>query len=128
MDDSEDEAEGAVVVPIGEEIDLHSFAPRDVPAVVADYLAACREKGLRLVRLVHGRGKGVQRAVVRRLLADLEAVEAFADAPPAAGGWGATVVRLRPTAPTVPAPPGPAPARRPPGQPAAPRRRRKPPS
>ena len=84
-----------VVLPITGELDLHTFAPRDVPVVVGEYLTACRERGLHVVRIIHGRGKGVQRAVVRRLLATLPEVEEFDDAPPGAGHWGATVVRLR---------------------------------
>jgi DNA-nicking Smr family endonuclease len=67
-----------------------------VPAVTEDYLVACRERGILEVRVVHGRGTGTQRAVVRRLLASLPWVESFADAPPASGGWGATRARLRP--------------------------------
>ena len=82
--------------PITGELDLHAFAPRDVVSVVEEYLLACREKGLLEVRVVHGRGKGVQRAEVRRLLARLQYVLDFADAPPVSGGWGATTVRLRP--------------------------------
>jgi len=83
-------------LPITEELDLHAFGPRDVVSVVEEYLLACREKGLLEVRVVHGRGKGVQRAEVRRLLARLEYVLDFADAPPVSGGWGATMVRLAP--------------------------------
>jgi DNA-nicking Smr family endonuclease len=84
-------------IPITEELDLHTFAPRDIPSVVEEYVHACREEGLRLVRLVHGRGRGVQRAEVRRVLQRMGAeVESFADAPPASGGWGATLVTLRP--------------------------------
>jgi DNA-nicking Smr family endonuclease len=82
--------------PITNELDLHAFAPRDVVSVVEEYLLACREKGLLEVRVVHGRGKGVQRAEVRRLLARLEYVLDFADAPPVSGGWGATTVQLAP--------------------------------
>jgi DNA-nicking Smr family endonuclease len=82
------------VVPITDELDLHTFTPQDVPSVVTEYLAACRVRGLTLVRIVHGRGKGVQRAVVRRLLATLPGIEGFEDAPPSSGGWGATLVRL----------------------------------
>ena len=81
-------------VPIGEELDLHSFAPRDVPSLLEEYLRACRERGILEVRLVHGRGKGVQRAVVRRLLQRLPGVLEFREAPPASGGWGATFVKL----------------------------------
>jgi len=87
-------------LPITQELDLHAFAPRDVASVVEEYLRACREEGLRLVRVVHGRGRGVQRAEVHRLLRRMtEEVESFGDAPPASGGWGATLVRLRPRVP-----------------------------
>jgi len=87
--------EGTVEIPIEEELDLHSFDPRDVPDVVASYLDACHERGLCSVRLVHGRGKGVQRAVVHRLLSARSDVAEFRDARPDEGGWGATRVRLR---------------------------------
>jgi DNA-nicking Smr family endonuclease len=82
--------------PITGELDLHAFAPRDVVSVVEEYLLACRERGLLEVRVIHGRGKGVQRAEVRRLLSRLEYVLDFADALPVSGGWGATTVRLSP--------------------------------
>ena len=65
-------------------------------SVVEEYLHACRQRGLLDVRLVHGRGRGVQRASIRQLLASLDGVESFDDAPPHAGGWGATLVRLSP--------------------------------
>jgi len=83
-----------VPIPIEDALDLHAFAPRDIPNVVADYLEECLRLGLREVRLIHGRGTGTQRAVVRALLARHPAVEAFDDAPPERGGWGATLVRL----------------------------------
>lgn len=85
-----------VEVPVGPELDLHSFAPREIPDVVESYLETCIERGITEVRLVHGRGKGVQRAVVRRLLSAHPCVVSFEDAAPASGGWGATLVRLRP--------------------------------
>jgi DNA-nicking Smr family endonuclease len=85
-------------LPIGEELDLHAFAPRDVVSVVEEYLLACWQRGLCYVRIVHGRGKGVQRAEVRRLLGRLEYVLDFDDAPPLSGGWGATLVHLAPSA------------------------------
>lgn len=91
-----DEEGEPFVLPIGEELDLHAFAPRDVVSVVEEYLDACRARGILSVRVVHGRGKGVQRAEVRRLLAALPGVASFADAPPQSGGWGATLVRLEP--------------------------------
>ena len=85
----------AVPVPIEEVLDLHPFHPRDIPSVVEEYIHACRAEGVALVRLVHGRGQGVQRAEVRRTLGRLPDVVSFADAAPASGGWGATVVTLR---------------------------------
>jgi DNA-nicking Smr family endonuclease len=84
-----------VEIPITGELDLHAFPPRDIPSLVEEYVRACGERGIRRLRLVHGRGRGVQRAVVRRVLASLPEVAAFVDAPPAAGGWGATLVDLR---------------------------------
>src|SRR5258706_14732722 len=90
-------AEGAepFKLPITEVLDLHAFAPRDVPSVVEGYLRACREENLTLVRLVHGRGRGVQRAEVQRVLRRMTAEgESFGDAPPESGGGEATLVRL----------------------------------
>ena len=69
---------------------------RSVPEVVRDYLEAARAAGFREVRLIHGKGIGVQRERVRALLAAHSDVESFADAPAGRGHWGATVVRLRP--------------------------------
>jgi dsDNA-specific endonuclease/ATPase MutS2 len=63
--------------------------------VVSEYLDEARRAGVGEVRIVHGRGRGVQRAIIRRLLAEAPGVAGFADAPPTRGGWGATVVRLR---------------------------------
>lgn len=94
MHGSDDDS--AVVVPIGAAIDLHPFAPRDVLSVVDAYLEAASEAGFRDVRVIHGRGKGVQRRVVQSVLARHPAVESFRDAPASRGGWGATVVWLRP--------------------------------
>jgi dsDNA-specific endonuclease/ATPase MutS2 len=85
-----------VELPLEDFIDLHLFRPRDVRSVVESYLEAAAAAGFREVRLVHGRGVGVQREIVRSLLSRHPAVESFADAPPERGGWGATVVRLKP--------------------------------
>ena len=93
MSDEPDPDPDPVEIPITGELDLHAFAPRDIPDVVEDYVRACRERGLREVRLVHGKGKGVQRAVVRRVLAAMTGVETFSDAD---HNWGAVVVRLKP--------------------------------
>lgn len=96
MTDENDDIPEEIVLPITGELDLHAFSPQDVPSVVRDYLDACRERGILSVRIVHGRGKGVQRAVVQRLLRDLPHVLSFEDAAPESGGWGATTVRLSP--------------------------------
>ena len=85
-----------VRIPIEDALDLHAFAPRDIPSVVAEYLEAAHARGFTEVRLIHGRGVGVQRRIVRSLLADHPRVAAFADAPPDRGGFGATIVRLKP--------------------------------
>ena len=82
-----------VHVPIEEAIDLHSFAPADVVAVADDYLHAAHEAGFRQVRLIHGRGKGVQRAAVQRLLRGHTLVERYWDAPES--HLGATLVVLK---------------------------------
>jgi len=84
-----------VPIPIEDALDLHGFAPREVREVVEAWLAAAAEAGFREVRLVHGRGKGVQRRSVQSLLARHPLVDAFRDAPPDRGGFGATLVRLR---------------------------------
>ena len=76
-------------------LDLHSFLPREVPDLVRDYLDAAHAAGFHQLRIIHGRGAGVQRRTVRKLLGRDPRVMDFADAPPDAGGWGATVVRLR---------------------------------
>jgi len=82
-------------IPIEDALDLHTFAPRDVASVVTDYLDAAAAGGLGEVRLIHGRGTGTQRQIVRSVLARHPLVADFADAPPERGGWGATVVRLK---------------------------------
>jgi hypothetical protein len=83
-----------VVLPVEDFIDLHPFPPRDIPGVVNDYLEAAHARGFREVRLIHGRGIGVQRERVRSTLAKHPLVESFSDATPDRGGWGATVAYL----------------------------------
>ena len=87
--------EGPVQLPIEDFIDLHPFSPKDIPNVVRDYLEAAYAAGFREVRLIHGRGIGVQRERVRSLLSSHPLVISFHDAPPERGGWGATEVSLR---------------------------------
>ncbi len=100
------EPEAVVRVPIEDSLDLHTFAPRDVPAVVEEYLAAARAAGLSEVRLIHGRGRGVQKARVQALVAGLPGVAGVTEAPPERGGWGATVVMLLPEGDAAKARPG----------------------
>jgi len=87
-----------VRLEITDVFDLHSFAPREVRAVVEEYLREAHRKGFRRVRIIHGKGVGVQREAVRRILERTPFVEHFSDAPPEAGGWGATVAHLAPAA------------------------------
>ena len=84
-----------VEVPIGDVIDLHSFRPSETASVVEEFLREASARGLREVRIVHGRGIGAQRRTVRAVLGRSPLVEEFRDAPPEGGGWGATVARLR---------------------------------
>jgi len=84
-----------VEIPVEDSLDLHAFAPRDVASVVEEYLRVAWERGLREVRIIHGRGIGVQRGIVHGVLARLSIVLSFAEAPGDRGGWGATIVRLR---------------------------------
>ena len=89
------EPDPAVRLPIEDSLDLHACAPRDIPDLVREYLTEWVRRGFREVRVIHGRGTGTQRTVVRSVLGGHPMVEAFTDAPPDRGGWGATVVRLR---------------------------------
>lgn len=82
-------------IPITDVFDLHTVPPRDVKAVVEEYLAEAHRMGFKALRIIHGRGIGVQREMVRAVLARTPFVASYADAPPEAGGWGATVVTLR---------------------------------
>ncbi|HEY1269941.1 MAG TPA: Smr/MutS family protein, partial [Candidatus Binatia bacterium] len=84
-----------VVLPIEDSIDLHPFAPKDIPSVLEEYIAECVKAGIYEVRIIHGRGTGVQRKIVQSLLAKHPQVASFKDAPAEAGGWGATVAVLK---------------------------------
>ena len=82
-------------IPITDTFDLHTIAPRDVKAAIEAYLEEAHKLGLTALRIIHGRGIGVQREMVRSALARTEFVIWFGDAPAEAGGWGATLVTLR---------------------------------
>ncbi len=84
-----------IEVAVEDSLDLHSFPPRDVPDVVDAYLEVAVERGFSEVRLIHGRGIGVQRDRVQKLLARHPLISGFHDAPPERGGWGATIAYLK---------------------------------
>lgn len=84
-----------VRIEITDVFDLHSVPPRDVKGIVEAYLEEAHLRGFKAIRLIHGRGIGVQRNTVRAVLASTEFVVAFADAPAEAGGWGATIATLK---------------------------------
>ena len=84
-----------VEIPIEDVLDLHPFQPKEIRDVALDYLSEARRRGFRQVRLIHGRGIGVQRERIHSLLRSLNWVAAFHDADPSGGGWGSTVVLFR---------------------------------
>jgi dsDNA-specific endonuclease/ATPase MutS2 len=84
-----------VVLPLEDSIDLHAFQPKEISSVVEEYLHQCQEAGFGEVRIIHGKGIGVQRSIVHSVLQRHPAVQSFQDAPAEAGGWGATVVTLK---------------------------------
>ena len=83
-----------IKLPIVDVLDLHTFRPRDVPDLLEDYFAECLKAGIYSVRIIHGKGKGIQERRVQGLLSKNPLVISFKDAPPEAGGWGATLVEL----------------------------------
>ena len=84
-----------IQIPIDGVLDLHTFRPEETADVVEEYLLACLEKGIRQVRIIHGKGKGVQRRIVHSLLQRLKYVSSYRGAEGTAGGWGATIVNLK---------------------------------
>ncbi len=92
--DSFDETE-PIPIPITDILDLHSISSKDVKPVVEEYLSEANRLGFKALRIIHGRGIGVRREIVRSLLEKSALVGSFQDAPGDAGGWGATIVTLK---------------------------------
>lgn len=90
-----DAADKPIEIEITDSIDLHAFHPRDVKAVVTEYLKEAHKKGFRVVRIIHGKGVGFQRETVRKLLSETDFVKSFNSAPEFSGSWGATIAQLK---------------------------------
>lgn len=99
LSEEDDRGEEPVKVPIEEMIDLHTFAPKEIPDLLESYLGECRKAGFREVRIIHGKGAGIQRKIVHAFLQKSPLIERFFQAPPETGGWGATIAVLRSPAP-----------------------------
>ena len=84
-----------VELEITDSLDLHSFAPRDVKSVVQNYLSEANKKGFKIVRIIHGKGIGVQREIVRKVLSETDFVKSFKTADEFSGSWGATIVNFK---------------------------------
>lgn len=84
-----------VQIPVDGVLDLHTFRPDETAELVEEYLKICLEKKISQVRIIHGKGKGVQKKIVHSLLRRLDFVSSFQSAEETAGGWGATIVILR---------------------------------
>ncbi|MEJ7624502.1 MAG: Smr/MutS family protein [Pyrinomonadaceae bacterium] len=83
-----------VEIEITDSLDLHSFSPNDIRDVVEEYLMEAHKKGFPIVRIIHGKGVGVQREIVRKVLSESDFVKGFKNAPEFSGSWGATVVEF----------------------------------
>ncbi len=88
--------EDAIHMPIDGTLDLHTFSPKELPGLLDDYFSECREQGILDVRVIHGKGKGILRDRVRSILTKHPSVAEFSTGSHGSGGWGATLVRLKP--------------------------------
>lgn len=93
--DTEEWFSGPIEIPVTDELDLHTFRPQEVNPLLSDYFEACLEKGIFSVRIIHGKGKGILKKRVQSILGSHPLVKNYSDAPPEAGGWGATRVWLK---------------------------------
>lgn len=84
-----------VELEITDSLDLHSFAPHDVKRVVQNYLSEADKKGFKIVRIIHGKGIGMQREIVRKVLSETDFVKSFKTGDEFSGSWGATIVRFQ---------------------------------
>lgn len=84
-----------VEIEITDSLDLHAFSPKDIKAVTLAYLEEARKKNFSVVRIIHGKGVGVQREIVRKVLAETEFVKSFKSGDEFSGSWGATIVELK---------------------------------
>ena len=84
-----------VKIPIKDTLDLHTFKPKDIPDLFIDYFSACIDADIYSIKIVHGKGRGILKKRVHGLLKKNLMVKSFQDAPPEAGGWGATLVELK---------------------------------
>lgn len=94
METNENPFTEPVEIEITDSLDLHSFSPKDIRNVVDAYLAEAHKKGFATVRIIHGKGVGVQREIVRKVLSETDFVRSFKNAPEFSGSWGATIVSL----------------------------------
>jgi len=92
----EPQTDEPIIPPLEDSIDLHTFQPREIASLVEEYITECCRAGFSEARLIHGKGSGVQRNIVRSVLSKHPAVSSFCDAPAGAGGWGATLAFLKP--------------------------------
>jgi DNA-nicking Smr family endonuclease len=82
-------------IPITDDLDLHTFSPREIKSVVTEYISECYKIGIRELKIIHGKGKSVQKSIVYNLLKQNPLVISFQDAPAQFGSWGATMVTLK---------------------------------
>jgi len=95
MTDADDDLGEPFEIEITDSLDLHAFHPRDVKAVVTEYLKEARKKGFPIVRIIHGKGVGIQRETVRKVLAETDFVKSFKNASEFSGSWGATIATFK---------------------------------